>query len=170
MKNVKQIAEEIDRSNVDSQKLRQRIRDEIKRQQIEIIKETGKITIKDSDANLVIKAIKEEQAVKESSRNDQESSRKVKILQEKIQKKDDEIARLNKKIEGYADDFKRLSLQQQQLTNQQQQLQAQMLNSQKKLEDRTSENQDLTTKNADLEEQLDKMRNASFWARIFGKY
>lgn len=39
MKNVKEIAKEIDPLNVNSQKLRQHIRDEIKRQHIEVKKD-----------------------------------------------------------------------------------------------------------------------------------
>ena len=147
MKNVKDIAREIDSSNFNSQKLRQRIRDEIKRQQIATEKNLGKITISDKDAEAVIKALEKEKKEKENSRNNEDSSRIIKKLQEQIRQKDTEINRLNKKIEDYADDFKKISLQQQQLTNQQQQLQAKMLESQKQLEDQSNVNDDLSSKN-----------------------
>ena len=74
MKSVKNIAKELDPSNVNSQKLRQRIRDEIKRQQIEVKKDLGKIVITDNDAESVVAALKKEQKEKESSRNSEESS------------------------------------------------------------------------------------------------
>ena len=64
MKNVKQIAQEINPSNFNSQKVRQRIRDEIKRQQIEVKKDSGKIVIADKDAESVVKALKKERYIK----------------------------------------------------------------------------------------------------------
>ena len=170
MKSVKNIAKELDPSNVNSQKLRQRIRDEIKRQQIEVKKDLGKIVITDNDAESVVAALKKEQKEKEYSRNSEESSRIIKNLQAQIKQKNVEINRLNKKIEGYADDFKQLSFQQQQLTNQQQQLQAQMLKSKKELEDSTSKNDDLTGENKELKEQIDKFKNLSLWDRIFRRF
>ena len=170
MKSVKNIAKELDPSNVNSQKLRQRIRDEIKRQQIEVKKDLGKIVITDNDAESVVAALKKEQKEKESSRNSEDSSRIIKDLQAQIKQKNVEINRLNKKIEGYADDFKQLSFQQQQLTNQQQQLQAQMLKSKKELEDSTSKNDDLTGENKELKEQIDKFNNLSLWDRIFRRF
>ena len=168
MKNVKDIAREIDSSNFNSQKLRQRIRDEIKRQQIATEKNLGKITISDKDAEAVIKALEKEK--KENSRNNEDSSRIIKKLQEQIRQKDTEINRLNKKIEDYADDFKKISLQQQQLTNQQQQLQAKMLESQKQLEDQYNVNDDLSSKNEKLNTEIEKMKKATFWQRIFKRY
>lgn len=138
MKSVKDIAKEIDPSRSNSQNLRQHIRDEIKRQHIEVKKNLGKIVITDDDAELIVKALKKNQEEKESARDDEDSSRIVKKLQEQIKQKDNEINRLNKKIEDYADDFRKISLQQQQLTNQQQQLQAKMLESQKQLEDQSN--------------------------------
>ena len=170
MKNVKEIAREINPSNFNSQKLRQRIRDEIKRQQIEVKKDLGKIVITDDDAESVIKALRKEQKRKESSINHEESSRIVKNLQAEIEQKNAEIDRLNKKIEGYADDFRKMSLNQQQLTNQQQQLQAKMIESKKQLEDRSNENDDLSSENQELKAQIDKIKSASFWDRVFGRF
>lgn len=170
MKNVKDIAREIDSSNFNSQKLRQRIRDEIKRQQIATEKNLGKITISDKDAEAVIKALEKEKKEKENSRNNEDSSRIIKKLQEQIRQKDTEINRLNKKIEDYADDFRKMSLNQQQLTNQQQQLQAKMLESKKLLEDRSNENDDLSSENQELKAQIDKIKNSSFWDRVFGRF
>ena len=170
MKNVKDIAREIDSSNFNSQKLRQRIRDEIKRQQIATEKNLGKITISDKDAEAVIKALEKEKKEKETSRNNEDSSRIIKKLQEQIRQKDTEINRLNKKIEDYADDFRQISLQQQQLTNQQQQLQAKMLESKKQLQDQSDVNDDLSSKNEELNNEIEKMKKATFWQRIFKRY
>lgn len=170
MKNVKEIAKEIDPLNVNSQKLRQHIRDEIKRQHIEIKKDLGKIVIEDDDAKLIVRSLIKDQAEKDSARNDEDSSIMIKKLQDQIKQKDTEITRLNKKIEDYADDFKQLSFQQQQLTNQQQQLQAQMLESKKKLEDSSNKNDDLTDENKELKEQVYKFKNLSLWDRIFRRF
>lgn len=170
MKSVKDIAKEIDPSRSNSQKLRQHIRDEIKRQHIEVKKNLGKIVITDDDAELIVKALKKNQEEKESARGDEDSSRIVKKLQEQIKQKDNEINRLNKKIEDYADDFRKISLQQQQLTNQQQQLQAKMLESQKQLEDQSNVNDDLSSKNEELNTEIEKMKKATLWQRIFKQY
>lgn len=163
MKSVKDIAKEIDPSRSNSQKLRQHIRDEIKRQHIEVKKNLGKIVITDDDAELIVKALKKNQEEKESARGDEDSSRIVKKLQEQIKQKDNEINRLNKKIEDYADDFRKISLQQQQL-------QAKMLESQKQLEDQSNVNDDLSSKNEELNTEIEKMKKATLWQRIFKQY
>ena len=106
---VKEIAEEIDPSRSNTQKLRQHIRDEIKRQHIEVKKNLGKIVITDDDAELIVKTLKKSQEEKESTRNNEDSSRMIKKMQDQIKQKDAEINRLNKKIENYADDFKRIN-------------------------------------------------------------
>lgn len=170
MKNVKEIAKEIDPLNVNSQKLRQHIRDEIKRQHIEIKKDLGKIVIEDDDAKLIVRSLIKDQAEKDSTRNDEDSSIMIKKLQDQIKQKDTEITRLNKKIEDYADDFKKISLQQQQLTNQQQQLQAKMLQSQKQLKDQSNLNDNLSSENEKLNTEIEKMKKATFWQRLFKQY
>lgn len=170
MKNVKEIAKEIDPLNVNSQKLRQHIRDEIKRQHIEIKKDLGKIVIEDDDAKLIVRSLIKDQAEKDSARNDEDSSIMIKKLQDQIKQKDTEITRLNKKIEDYADDFKKISLQQQQLTNQQQQLQAKMLQSQKQLKDQSNLNDNLSSENEKLNTEIEKMKKATFWQRLFKQY
>lgn len=170
MKNVKEIAKEIDPLNVNSQKLRQHIRDEIKRQHIEIKKDLGKIVIEDDDAKLIVRSLIKDQAEKDSARNYEDSSIMIKKLQDQIKQKDTEITRLNKKIEDYADDFKKISLQQQQLTNQQQQLQAKMLQSQKQLKDQSNLNDNLSSENEKLNTEIEKMKKATFWQRLFKQY
>lgn len=170
MKNVKEIAKEIDPLNVNSQKLRQHIRDEIKRQHIEIKKDLGKIVIEDDDAKLIVRSLIKDQAEKDSARNDEDSSIMIKKLQDQIKQKDTEITRLNKKIEDYADDFKKISLQQQQLTNQQQQLQAKMLQSQKQLKDQSNLNDNLSSENEKLNTEIEKMKKATFWQWLFKQY
>ncbi|MDM8277224.1 hypothetical protein QUW33_07290 [Lactobacillus gallinarum] len=170
MKNVKEIAKEIDPLNVNSQKLRQHIRDEIKRQHIEVKKDLGKIVIEDDDAKLIVRSLIKDQAEKDSARNDEDSSIMIKKLQDQIKQKDTEITRLNKKIEDYADDFKKISLQQQQLTNQQQQLQAKMLQSQKQLKDQSNLNDNLSSENEKLNTEIEKMKKATFWQRLFKQY
>lgn len=170
MKNVKEIAKEIDPLNINSQKLRQHIRDEIKRQHIEIKKDLGKIVIEDDDAKLIVRSLIKDQAEKDSARNDEDSSIMIKKLQDQIKQKDTEITRLNKKIEDYADDFKKISLQQQQLTNQQQQLQAKMLQSQKQLKDQSNLNDNLSSENEKLNTEIEKMKKATFWQWLFKQY
>lgn len=117
-----------------------------------------------------MRSLIKDQAEKDSARNDEDSSIMIKKLQDQIKQKDTEITRLNKKIEDYADDFKKISLQQQQLTNQQQQLQAKMLQSQKQLKDQSNLNDNLSSENEKLNTEIEKMKKATFWQRLFKQY
>ena len=119
-------------------KEKQRIRDEIKRQNIKTEKLGNKFVVNDSDVEKIInvlkkKGIKEDSKKKkenedllrriealkaENSRLRSDNEKKNEELIRSNSKKDEEIRRLNSKIEKYADDFKELNDNQLQLNNQ----------------------------------------------------
>ena len=125
-KTVREIAELMGVSSDDLVKEKQRIRDEIKRQNIEIKKSGNKFVIANSDVEKIVnvlkkKDIKEDSKKKEEnedllrqiealkaenselrSKNEELSERLIRITS----KKNEELRRLNSKIEKYADDFK----------------------------------------------------------------
>lgn len=114
----------------------------------------------------------------------QELEQENQRLSQKSSKKGQEIARLNQKIEGYADDFKELLAKEQEVTARSQRLEseaykkkAELEQAHKQLKDNEVIIKDAEFKRKDLEDQrdllqadVDKMKNASFWKRLFGKW
>ena len=111
-------------------KEKQRIRDEIKRQNISVSKSGNKFVIDDDDVKKIIDALQTKTNEEDSNSNEEKEELLRKIAELESQnnklkednrskteevnrissKKDEEIKRLNKKIEKYADDFKDLCL------------------------------------------------------------
>lgn len=189
-KTVREIAEMMDVSADDLIKEKQRIRDEIKRQNIKTKKMGNKFLVNDADVENIINAL-EKKAVKEDSKKKEENkdflqqiealkaeNSKLKSDNEKKNeeflqmnsKKDEEIRRLNSKIEKYADDFKDLNDKQLQLNNQQQQLQARILEQTKQLKDTQQKLLTSAEKSSELQDKVDKIENASLWQRITKKF
>lgn len=171
-------------------KEKQRIRDEIKRQNIKTEKLGNKFVVNDSDVEKIINVLKKK-GIKEDSKKKEENedllqqiealkaentrlrSDNEKKSEEYIRsnsKKDEEIRRLNSKIEKYADDFKELNDKQLQLNNQQQQLQARILEQTRQLKDSQQKLLDSAEKNSELQDKVDKIENASLWQRITRKF
>src|SRR5699024_2440719 len=171
-------------------KEKQRIRDEIKRQNIKTEKLGNKFVVNDSDVEMIIKVLKKK-GIKEDSKKKKEKEdllRRIEALkaensrlrsdnekknEELIRsnsKKDEEIRRLNSKIEKYADDFKELNDKQLQLNNQQQQLQARILEQTRQLKDSQQKLLDSAEKNSELQDKVDKIENASLWQRNTRKF
>ena len=171
-------------------KEKQRIRDEIKRQNIKTEKLGNKFVVNDSDVEKIInvlkkKGIKEDSKKKkenedllrriealkaENSRLRSDNEKKNEELSRSNSKKDEAIRRLNSKIEKYADDFKELNDKQLQLNNQQQQLQARILEQTRQLKDSQQKLLDSAEKNSELQDKVDKIENASLWQRITRKF
>lgn len=189
-KTVREIAEMMDVSADYLIKEKQRIRDEIKRQNIKTKKMGNKFLVNDADVENIINAL-EKKAVKEDSKKKEENkdflqqiealkaeNSKLKSDNEKKNeeflqmnsKKDEEIRRLNSKIEKYADDFKDLNDKQLQLNNQQQQLQARILEQTKQLKDTQQKLLTSAEKSSELQDKVDKIENASLWQRITKKF
>lgn len=189
-KTVREIAELMGVSSNDLVKEKQRIRDEIKRQNIDTKKLGNKFVIADSDVEKITSALKEK-LDKEDSKKKEDSEellqmiRQLKTENSKLKsenkekdeelvrinlKKDEEIRRLNSKIEKYADDFKDLNDKQLQLNNQQQQLQARILEQTKQLKDTQQKLLTSAEKSSELQDKVDKIENASLWQRITRKF
>ena len=171
-------------------KEKQRIRDEIKRQNISVSKSGNKFVIDDDDVKKIIDALQTKTNEEDSNSNEEKEEllRKIAELESqnnelkednrsKIEEvnrislqKDEEIRRLNLKIEKYADDFKDLNDKQLQLNNQQQQLQAKILEQTKQLNDSQQQLLDSAEKSSQLQDKVDKMENASLWQRITRKF
>lgn len=189
-KTVREVAELMGVSSDDLVKEKQRIRDEIKRQNIETKKSGNKFVIADSDVEKITSALKEkldkedskkkedneellqmiEQLKAENSKLKSENKEKDEELVRINLKKDEEIRRLNSKIEKYADDFKEFNDKQLQLNNQQQQLQARILEQTKQLKDSQQKLLDSAEKSSELQGKVDKIENASLWQRITRKF
>ena len=189
-KTVREIAELMGIPSDDLVKEKQRIRDEIKRQNIEIKKSGNKFFIADSDVEKITSALKEkldkedskkkedneellqmiEQLKAENSKLKSENKEKDEELVRINLKKDEEIRRLNSKIEKYADDFKEFNDKQLQLNNQQQQLQARILEQTKQLKDTQQRLLTSAEKSSELQNKVDKIENASLWQRITRKF
>ena len=189
-KTVREIAELMGIPSDDLVKEKQRIRDEIKRQNIETKKSGNKFVIADSDVEKITSALKEkldeedskkkedneellqmiEQLKAENSKLKSENKEKDEELVRINLKKDEEIRRLNSKIEKYADDFKEFNDKQLQLNNQQQQLQARILGQTKQLKDTQQRLLTSAEKSSELQNKVDKIENASLWQRITRKF
>ncbi|CDI64296.1 Orf protein [Lactobacillus helveticus CIRM-BIA 101] len=189
-KTVREIAELMGIPSDDLVKEKQRIRDEIKRQNIETKKSGNKFVIADSDVEKITSALKEkldkedskkkedneellqmiEQLKAENSKFKSENKEKDEELVRINLKKDEEIRRLNSKIEKYADDFKEFNDKQLQLNNQQQQLQARILEQTKQLKDTQQRLLTSAEKSSELQNKVDKIENASLWQRITRKF
>lgn len=189
-KTVREIAELMGVSSDDLIKEKQRIRDEIKRQNIKVSKQGNKFLVDDSDVEKIVGVLRSKTR-EESSKNNKETEELLRQIEElkaqniKLKKdnqskieeanrislqKDEEIRRLNLKIERYADDFKDLNDKQLQLNNQQQQLQARILEQTKQLKDSQQKLLDSAEKSSQLQDKVDKMENASLWQRITRKF
>ena len=171
-------------------KEKQRIRDEIKRQNISVSKSGNKFVIDDDDVKKIIDALQTKTNEEDSNSNEEKEEllRKIAELESQNNKlkednrskteevnrissqKDEEIRRLNLKIEKFADDFKDLNDKQLQLNNQQQQLQAKILEQTKQLKDSHQKLLDSAEKSSQLQDKVDKMENASLWQRITRKF
>lgn len=189
-KTVREIAELMGISSDDLVKEKQRIRDEIKRQNIKTKKSGNKFVIADSDVEKITSALKEkldkedskkkedneellqmiEQLKAENNKLKNENKEKDEELLRINSKKDEEIRRLNSKIEKYADDFKEFNDKQLQLNNQQQQLQARILEQTKELKDSQQKLLDSAEKSSELQDKVDKIESASLWQRITKNY
>ena len=189
-KTVREIAELMGVSSNDLVKEKQRIRDEIKRQNIDTKKLGNKFVIADSDVEKITSALKEkldkedskkkedneellqmiEQLKAENNKLKNENKEKDEELLRINSKKDEEIRRLNSKIEKYADDFKEFNDKQLQLNNQQQQLQARILEQTKQLKDSQQKLLDSAEKSSELQDKVDKIENASLWQRITRRF
>ena len=189
-KTVREIALAMGVPADDIVKEKQRIRDEIKRQNISVSKSRNKFVIYDVDVKKIIDALQTKTNEEDSNSNEEKEEllRKIAELESqnnelkednrsKIEEvnrislqKDEEIRRLNLKIEKYADDFKDLNDKQLQLNNQQQQLQAKILEQTKQLKDSQQKLLDSAEKSSQLQDKVDKMENASLWQRITRKF
>ncbi|ALJ24461.1 hypothetical protein AO203_11825 (plasmid) [Lactobacillus gallinarum] len=189
-KTVREIAELMGVSSDDLVKEKQRIRYEIKRQNIETKKSGNKFFVADSDVENIISALKVkldkedskkkedneellqmiEQLKAENSKLKNENKEKDEEIIRINSKKDEEIRRLNSKIEKYADDFKEFNDKQLQLNNQQQQLQARILEQTKQLKDTQQRLLTSAEKSSELQNKVDKIENASLWQRITRKF
>ena len=189
-KTVREIADILGTSPDDLIREKQRIRDEIKRQNIKVSKQGNKFLIDDSDVEKIVGVLRPK-INEESSKNNEGNEELLRQIEElkrqndKLRKdkedkneelnrisskKDEEIRRLNKKIEKYADDFKDLNDKQMQLNNQQQQLQAKILEQTKQLKDSQQKLLDTAEKSSQLQDKVDKIKNASLWQRITRRF
>lgn len=186
MKTVREIAEMMGTSSADLVKVKQRIRDEIKRQDIKVTKKGNRFVIADSDVVRVKEAVQskgngksskifkeKEDLLKEIEELKSQNDRLKKANKEKAEEiiriktqKNEEIRRLNLKIEEFADDFKELNNKQLQLNNQQQQLQARILEQTKQLNDSQQKLISSAERSSQLQEKVEKIENASLWKRI----
>mgnify|MGYP003480554633 CR=1 FL=1 len=168
-------------------KEKQRIRDEIKRQNISVSKSGNKFVIDDDDVKKIIDALQTKTNEEDSNLNEEKEKllRKIAELESQNNKlkednrskteevnrissqKDEEIRRLNLKIEKFADDFKDLNDKQLQLNNQQQQLQAKILEQTKQLKDSQQKLLDSAEKSSQLQDKVDKMENGIFVATYY---
>lgn len=189
-KTVREIALAMGVPANDIVKEKQRIRDEIKRQNISVSKSGNKFVIDNDDVKKIIDALQTKTNEEDSNSNEEKEEllRKIAELESQNNKlkednrskteevnrissqKDEEIRRLNLKIEKYADDFKDLNDKQLQLNNQQQQLQAKILEQTKQLKDSQQKLLDSAEKSSQLQDKVDKMENASLWQRITRKF
>lgn len=189
-KTVREIALAMGVPADDIVKEKQRIRDEIKRQNISVSKSGNKFVIDDDDVKKIIDALQTKTNEEDSNSNEEKEEllRKIAELESQNNKlkednrskteevnrissqKDEEIRRLNLKIEKYADDFKDLNDKQLQLNNQQQQLQARILEQTKQLKDSQQKLLDSAEKSSQLQDKVDKMEKASLWQRITRKF
>ena len=189
-KTVREIALVMGASADDIVKEKQRIRDEIKRQNISVSKSGNKFVIDDNDVKKIVDALQTKTNDEDSNSNEEKEELLRKIAELESQnnelkednrskteevnrissQKDEEIRRLNLKIEKYADDFKDLNDKQLQLNNQQQQLQAKILEQTKQLKDSQQKLLDSAEKSSQLQDKVDKMENASLWQRITRKF
>lgn len=189
-KTVREIARAMGVSDADIVKEKQRIRDEIKRQNISTQKNGNKFVIDDSDAEKIINVL-QARTGEDTSKKDEEKEKllkkieelraankalkqenigKDKALNEVTSKKNAEIQRLNSKIEKYADDFKDLNNKQLQLNNQQQQLQARILEQTEQLKETQQKLLTSAEKSSELQDKVDKIENASLWQRITKRF
>ena len=178
-KTVREVAEMMGVSANDLIKEKQRIRDEIKRQNIGTKKLGNKFVIADSDVEKITSALKEK-LDKEDSKKKEDNEELLQMIEQlkaensrlkgENKEKDEEIRRLNSKIEKYADDFKEFNDKQLQLNNQQQQLQARILEQTKQLKDSQQKLLDSAEKSSELQDKVDKIENASLWQRITRKF
>lgn len=138
-------------------KEKQRIRDEIKRQQITVSKSGNKFVIADNDVKKIIEALQGKENEEDSNLNEEKEKLLQKIkelksqnnkLKEDNQNKTEEIRRLNFKIEKFADDFKDLN---------DKQLQAKILEQTKQLKDSQQKLLDSAEKSSQLQDKVDKM-------------
>ncbi|WP_405316638.1 hypothetical protein [Lactobacillus helveticus] len=186
-KTVREIAELMGIPSDDLVKEKQRIRDEIKRQNIETKKSGNKFVIADSDVEKITSALKEkldkedskkkedneellqmiEQLKAENSKLKSENKEKDEELVRINLKKDEEIRRLNSKIEKYADDFKEFNDKQLQLNNQQQQLQARILGQTKQLKDTQQRLLTSAEKSSELQNKVDKIEKCITLAKDY---
>ena len=180
-KTVREIALAMGVPADDIVKEKQRIRDEIKRQNISVSKSENKFVIDDDDVKKIIDALQTKTNAEDSNSNEEKEEllRKIAELESqnnelkednrsKIEEvnrislqKDEEIRRLNLKIEKYADDFKDLN---------DKQLQAKILEQTKQLKDSQQKLLDSAEKSSQLQDKVDKMENASLWQRITRKF
>ena len=180
-KTVREIALAMGVPADDIVKEKQRIRDEIKRQNISVSKSENKFVIDDDDVKKIIDALQTKTNEEDSNSNEEKEEllRKIAELESqnnelkednrsKIEEvnrislqKDEEIRRLNLKIEKYADDFKDLN---------DKQLQAKILEQTKQLKDSQQKLLDSAEKSSQLQDKVDKMENASLWQRITRKF
>ena len=148
-------------------KEKQRIRDEIKRQQITVSKSGNKFVIADNDVKKIIEALQGKENEEDSNLNEEKEKLLQKIkelkfqnnkLKEDNQNKTEEIRRLNFKIEKFADDFKDLN---------DKQLQAKILEQTKQLKDSQQKLLDSAEKSSQLQDKVDKMENGIFVATYY---
>ncbi len=186
MKTVREIAEMMGTSSANLVKVKQRIRDEIKRQNIKVTKKGNRFVVADSDVVKVKEAVQskgneessnifeeKEDLLKEIEELKSQNDRLKKANEEKAEEiiriktqRNEEIRRLNLKIEKFADDFKELNNKQLQLNNQQQQLQARILEQTKQLNDSQQKLISSAERSSQLQEKVEKIENASLWKRI----
>ena len=176
-KTVRKIAKSMGVKDADLVKEKQRIRDEFKRQGIKPMKEGNKFVVSDDEADQVINALRSNAKPSKSEMERKKLFQQIDKLKAHNQElendkksKDEEIRRLNSKIEKYADDFKELNDKQLQLNNQQQQLQARILEQTKQLKITQQQLLDNVEKNNKLQDKVDKVENASIWQRIIKKF
>ncbi|MDF7639980.1 hypothetical protein PT285_11260 [Lactobacillus sp. ESL0791] len=169
VKTVNEIASGLVKNKKDLVREKQRVRDEIKRQQIKTQKEKNRFVVSDKDAAKIADALRD----KASSNKDDELAvlkKKYALLQQENEQVTKENQRLSSKIEKYADDFKDLNDKQLQLNNQQQQLQARILEQTKELKDSQQKLLEAAEKRSELQDKVDKVTNASLWQRITGHF
>ena len=172
-KTVRDIADILGTSPNDLIKEKQRIRDEIKRQNIKVSKQGNKFLIDDSDVEKIVGVLRPK-INEESSKNNEENEELLRQIEElkkqnyKLRKdkesKNEELNRIT------SDDFKDLNDKQMQLNNQQQQLQAKILEQTKQLKDSQQKLLDSAEKSSQLQDKVDKMEKASLWQRITRKF
>ena len=169
-KNIKDIAELFAPKEASAQKIRQKVRDEIRRQKLHTVKVNGRLQISDEDAEKILFALKERKKMSAKNLEDhvQESSRNEANLEEILKNKDLEIARLNKKLEEYADSFKEMSAKFAKLADQAQQLNlTDKADQVKKLQDNQPETQKELKKKVIETSTIEKKTWWKFWNKLF---